>query len=178
MRLMLLAAGLLFCTGAAGQIGLAISDEEMLGPWRQATALVGTIAVAPAPQALQALDETLAELQAQLENTAIHIVARPEFAYDAAQWSVTLSGHVAQAGEALDAVLAAPAVPDRAAAERVHDSVRHLRDVLASRAPFERDVLQTLGSGSKNAIQALSRRWWTVSEYVEALRKAAAGSGR
>ena len=177
LRLSFLAAGLLFCAGASAQLGIAISDDEMLGPWRQATALLGSLAVvpgAPSQSALKAFDEALAELRVQLENTAVHIVARPEFAYDAAQWSYELSGQVAKAGDALDAVLAATAVPDPGAVARVHESIQHLRDVLAGRSAFERDVLQTLGSGSRNAIQVLSRRWWTVSEEVEALRKAGA----
>jgi hypothetical protein len=34
-------------------------------------------------------------------------------------------------------------------------------------------VLFALGSGSKNVIQALARRWWMVSESVEDVREAA-----
>jgi hypothetical protein len=166
-------AGLLLPALAFAQIGQGITDEEMLGPWQDAAAAIGRLqsgAGLAAP--LGQLDTVLADLQAQLEDTAVRIVARPEFAYDAAQWSEELSRQVGKSGAALEAVFAAADAGDdgRAAC----DGVARLQATLAQRVRFERDVLSALGSGSKHAIQALARRWWTVSERVEDVRKAAA----
>src|SRR5262245_36089930 len=97
MRLAVLAAGVLATSAAWAQLNPGITDPEMLDPWRQAAAVVQSIPAATHQASLveaTKLDEALAKLQARLEDTAIHIVARPEFSYDAAQWSFELGEEV------------------------------------------------------------------------------------
>ena len=182
MRNVVLEAGTaLSCIGisciALAQINQAITDPELLDPWRQAAFVVQSVPADPSTATREAaakLDAALAQMQARLEDTAIHIVARPEFAYDAAQWSSELAQEVERTGVALDDFYVAASLSDQPETVKSRESLDRLREILARRTSFERDVLATLGSGSKNAIQALSRRWWTASEQVEAVRKAAA----
>jgi hypothetical protein len=166
-------AVLVLPVAALAQHSPGITDEEMLGPWQDAAAALGRLQVGAAglAVALGQLDAELAKLQTQLEDTAVYIVARPEFSYDAAQWSEELSRQVGKSGEALEAVFAAVGTSDEA--RTACDEIAQLQATLAQRVRFERDVLFALGSGSKNVIQALARRWWMVSESVEDVREAA-----
>jgi hypothetical protein len=174
----LLLAGLLVANAAVAQISQAITDAQLTEPWTQARTFVASVpagaAVDPekAARDARALGESLAVLRARLEDTAISIVARPEFAYDAAQASFDLSRDVGEAAARLDAWLQDFPPDTVAAASGARAGIARLQETLAQRHAFERDVLQTLGSGSKNAIQALARRWWTAAEQVDALREA------
>jgi hypothetical protein len=179
----LLLASLIASAPAYAQLNQAITDAELYEPWTLArTAAVAAIA-AEARDADRAvadagnLDASLAALRARFEDTAIAIVARPEFAYDAAQASFELSREVADAGAKLQAWLADYPAGQGGEAAAARDAIARLEAVLAQRNAFERDVFLAVGSGSKHAIQALARRWWTAAEQVEALR-AAVGARR
>ena len=105
-------------------------------------------------------------MRREIEETAISIVARPEFGYDAAQRSFELSQRLIRVEQGLDALFAALAVADRPDVMAARESIGRLRRILEEKTRFERDVLATLGSGSKNAIQALAVRWWTAADRV------------
>ena len=58
------------------------------------------------------------------------------------------------------------------------ESLASLRGGLSSKNGLERDVLQALGSGSRNQIQSLAASWWDGSESVGRLREAVASARR
>ncbi len=175
MRLAFALVATLIAGTAAAQLNQAIGDQDLLEPWIQARAAVLALpAGSPADPAaraqfahqLDATEEELSGLRRELEEAAISIVARPEFAYDAAQRSFELSQRMIRVERGLDAMFAALAVADRPDVMAARDSIGRLRQILEERTRFERDVIAALGSGSKNAIQALAARWWTAGERV------------
>ncbi|HWA13680.1 MAG TPA: hypothetical protein VHA15_11345 [Burkholderiales bacterium] len=178
MRTLLLLAGLLACASVHAQLNQAIPDSELFEPWTLAQAAAKSAAsrtpadAQRAAVAAAALDATLAALRDRFEDTAIRIVARPEFSYDAAQTSYDMSMEVGQAAAGFDAWLGQYPQDDAGDAAAARAALSRLQAVLAQRNAFERDVFLAVGSGSKHAIQALSRRWWTASEHVEGLRLA------
>lgn len=183
MRLALALVALSLPGVAGAQWDQAISDKDLLDPWIQAKAVVLALpAGIPSDSTMRErlardfynLEEELSSLRTDLENTAVSIVARPEFSYDAAQRSFELSQQMGRVEQQLDAVFAALAISDRPDVKVTRDSVANLRQLLAARTRFERDVLITLGSGSKNAIQALAARWWTAADRVNDVREAVA----
>jgi len=168
---------------AWAQLDQAITDQDLVEPWTRATAVLSKV---PADglggrpdsneinSSLERLEQDLGSLARQLEETAVSIVARPEFAYDAAQASHELSFAVARVVTSLDALsgkLAPGGSPEMQAAR---EGMEKLRVRLAERTWFERDVMRTVGSGSKHAIQDLARRWWMAGEHVEDLQTAVA----
>ena len=175
-----LALAVSLLAGTAGaQWDQAISDKDLFDPWVQAaTVLQGLPAAgrsgAETREILASLEAELSSLRTELENTAISIVARPEFAYDAAQRSFELSQHVGKVESGLHALFAALHIRERPDAKAVQDSIENLKKILAGRTRFERDILTTVGTGSKNAIQALAARWWTAANRVNEVREAAA----
>ncbi|HEX4986172.1 MAG TPA: hypothetical protein VFV71_08910 [Burkholderiales bacterium] len=179
----LLLAGLLACAPAGAQLNQSIADEELYDPWIRAQAAVDSLGGVAAQDEARAqadartLDDALATLHARLEDVAIRIVARPEFAYDAAQASFDMSREVAQVSAGLDALLA-DFPPGAARGAEARAALDKLQATLERRVAFERDVLGAIGSGSKVAIQALSARWWAASEHVEALRTKVAAQHR
>lgn len=179
MRLALALAVALLAGTAGAQWDQAISDKDLLDPWVQAaTVLQGLPAAGPSGAAtreiLAGLEAELSSLRTELENTAMSIVARPEFAYDAAQRSFELSQHIGKVESAMDALFAALHIRERPDAKSVQDSLDNLKKILAGRTRFERDILTTVGTGSKNAIQALAARWWTAADRVDDVREAVA----
>jgi hypothetical protein len=81
---------------------------------------------------------------------------------------------VGEAAAGFDAWLANYPPEDAGGAAAARAALSRLQAVLAQRNAFERDVFLAVGSGSKHAIQGLSRRWWTASEHIEGLRLAIA----
>lgn len=172
MRRALALAALLFAGAAAAQWDQAISDKELLDPWVQAAIVLQGLPAAGPSGILASLEAELSSLRTELENTAISIVARPEFAYDAAQRSFELSQHIGKVEAGLDALFDALHISERPDAKAVQDSLDNLQKILAGRTRFERDILTTVGTGSKNAIQALAARWWTAADRVSDVAQA------
>jgi hypothetical protein len=177
-RLLCILAGLFACAPAHAQLNQAISDSELYEPWTLAQAAARAAAARTpddagrAAAAAAALEASLAALRDRFEDTAIRIVARPEFSYDAAQTSYEMSVQVGEAAAGFDAWLGQYPQDDAGGAAAARAALSRLQAILAQRNAFERDVFLAVGSGSKHAIQALSRRWWTASEHVEGLRLA------
>jgi hypothetical protein len=180
MRPVLALAAVLFAGTAGAQWDQAISDNDLLDPWIQAKAVVIALpadrlsGVATRADLIE-LEGHLSSLRTELENTAISIAGRPEFAYDAAERSYELSQKVGKVQQGLDALFAALAQSDRADVKSARESIGRLQKILAERVRFERDILNTVGSGSKNAIQALAARWWTAGDRVGEVGEAIAG---
>lgn len=176
MKPALALAALLLAGTAGAQWDQAISDKDLLDPWVQAaTVLQGLPAAgsgAATREILASLEAELSSLRTELENTAISIVARPEFVYDAAQRSFELSQRIGKVESGLDALFTALHIRERPDAKSVQDSFDNLKKILAGRTRFERDILTTVGTGSKNAIQALAARWWTAADRVNDVAQA------
>jgi hypothetical protein len=176
-------AALLFAGTAAAQLSAAISDTALQEPWMHSKAVVLTLADAvggetdPAQrtrldQDLDGLERDLTELQGQLELVAIGIVTRIGYAYNAAEDSRGLALQIGKVEADFAALYADLAVAQRADAKAAQASIAALRETLAKERPFESDVNQAIGSGSKNAIQALAGRWWAAGESVGETRAA------
>lgn len=183
MRIALALVASLVSATAGAQWDQAISDKELLDPWIQAAAVLRVLSVDDATAAATGrrfvpLEEDLASLRAELENIAIGIVGRPEFAYDAAQRSFELSQQVEKVGQGLDAVFTELSVAERPDVKAAKAAIAGFQQILAGRTRFERDVLTTVGSGSKNAMQALAARWWTAADRVDDVRSALVGLQR
>ena len=171
MRLAIVLAILLFTGSAGAQWDQAISDKNLLDPWLQAATLLQGLPATDSSNSetreiLASLEAELSSLRTELQNTAVSIVARPEFAYDAAQRSFELSQHIGKVESGMIALFVALNINERPDVKAVQDSLDNLKTILAGRTRFERDVLTTVGSGSKNAIQALAARWWTAGDRV------------
>lgn len=176
--LLLLGAG-----SATAQMNVAISDAELQDPWVQSRAVVRTLAGAveseddpvrrmQAGSELDALARDLAEVQKGFEGMAIGIASNIGYAYIAAQASRELALEVGKVEADLAALYAGFGVAQRADAVAAQAAIAALREILARERPFERDVTQAIGSGSRNAIQALAGRWWAASEQVGETRDA------
>lgn len=167
----------------AAQMNAAISDGELQEPWVQSRAVVRSLADAveteddPALRAqvyrdLDALERDLAELQAQIENVAIAIATNIGYAYTAEEVSRALAMTIGKVGSDFAALYADLNVAQRQDVIAAQASIGTLEKVLARERPFERDITQAIGSGSKNAIQALAGRWWAASERIGEARDA------
>lgn len=179
----LLFAGVLGVGSAAAQLNAAISDGELQEPWMQSRAVVQSLVEAvrsesdPARRAridrdLDALERDLADLQGKVERMAIGIASNIGYAYTAAEASRELALDVGKVEAGFAALYAGFGVAQRADAVAAQAAIAALREILARERPFERDVTQAIGSGSKNAIQALAGRWWAAGEQVGETRKA------
>ena len=170
------------------QMDQAITTKDLVEPWDRARAVLLSLAHSldsfdevhkrQLDRELGALDAQLSELQSQEEDVAIGIVSKPEFAYVAPASSHQLWKQVAQIGMSLTALFCGSTICQRPDVLGVQESVDTLRRDLSEKNGLERDVLQALGSGSRNEIQALAARWWEGSESVGKLREAVASLRR
>jgi hypothetical protein len=168
---------------ATAQMNAAISDGELQEPWVQSRAVVQTLADAVETEDdpvrrtqfdrdLDVLERDLAELQAQVENVAISIASNIGYAYTAEEVSRALAMTIGKVGSDFAAFYADLNVAQRQDVIAAQESIGALEQVLARERPFERDITQAIGSGSKNAIRALAGRWWAASERVGEVRDA------
>lgn len=180
---------LLAAASAAAQMDAAISDAELQDPWIRSKAVVSTLADAIGDKGDQAkraqldrdldgLEGSLSELQAQLEKVAIRIVSKPEYSYIAAEDSRELARQIGKVEAGFAALYAGLALSDRADVLAAQAAIAALRELLSREHPFERDVTQAIGSGSKNVIQALAGRWWAASERAGEAKDAVIGLRR
>jgi hypothetical protein len=127
---------------------------------------------------LSALDGELSELESEEQTVAIKIVSRPEFAYVVSENSDRMVKQLAAIEKRFDGMFDALSVSGRTDVLALKESLASLRGGLSSKNGLERDVLQALGSGSRNQIQSLAASWWDGSESVGRLREAVASARR
>lgn len=176
--------GILLAAGSAtAQMNAAISDGELQDPWVRSGAVARTLADAieavydsarraQVDRDMDALERDLGELQAQIEKVAIAIASNIGYAYTAAEVSGALAMTVGKVGTDFAALYADLNVTQRADVIAAQESIGALEQVFARERPFERDINQAIGSGSKNAIQALAGRWWAAGERIGEARDA------
>src|SRR5262252_959387 len=172
------------CPGRAAAQVPAITEKDLTEPWTRATAAVRALASVSAKlsaseraeldRQLGQLDDSLGRLQAQEEKAAIRIVAVPEFVYSAAESSAEMSAQVAEISQRFDRLFLDAGLHDDADVRAMHTSLTALERLLANKNALESDIIQAVGSGNKNLIQALAGQWWTGAESVGSAREALA----
>jgi hypothetical protein len=175
--------GILETGTATAQLDQDLSDRDVIEPWLRAKEVVVSLKPALAgPMAkdrrgrldagLDTLIDELSKLQADLEKVAIRIVAVPEFAYDASNKSSELSAQVLDIKKSFDALFGELQIQERPDVQAMQSGIDALRQSLHSKDRFEHDVVNAIGSGSKNQMQTLAGQWWKVSESVEGVKLA------
>jgi len=178
--------GILGTGTATAQLDQGLSDRDVIEPWLRAKEVVVSLQPALAsPMAddrrgrldagLDTLIDELSKLQADLEKVAIRIVAVPEFAYEASNKSSELSAQVLDIKKSFDALFGELQIQERPDVQAMQSAIDALRQSLYNKNRFEHDVVNAIGSGSKNQMQALAGRWWKVGESVEAVKLAIEG---
>jgi len=158
----------------------------LIDPWLRAKAVVLSLGPLLDPSAaggqrehadadLSRLADELSALQSELEKVAIRIVAVPEFAYEASNKSSELSAQVLDIKKSFDALFGELQIEERPDVQAMQSAIDALRQSLYNKNRFEHDVVNAIGSGSKNQMQALAGRWWKVGESVEAVKLAIEG---
>ena len=179
----------LLCTAeATAQLAQAIGTKDLVEPWNRATEIMRSLTHSFASvdeqekrrldRELSALDGELSELESEEQTVALKIVSRPEFAYVVSENSDRMAKQLAGIEKGFDGVFDALSVSGRADVLALKESLASLRGGLSSKNGLERDVLQALGSGSRNQIQSLAASWWDGSESLGRLREAVAVARR
>lgn len=176
-------AGMLACLAltalppslARAQLGTEIGEQALTAPWiAHNAALVAAQRTASPPIDGAARDRridrlTLAqvaigEFESQVDELIERVGFDTQFGYVAAETSLALSRKLSEIDSALDALYADVGVRDR---DDVHDArskLRELAAVLEKKSPFERDVVNALGSGVRQTRVDLATRWWKGEE--------------
>ena len=177
------------CSGeATAQLAQAIPTKELVEPWNRAADVIRSLRPSfdtldereklQLDREMSELDKTLAELESQEQTVAIKIVSYPEFAYVVSESSDLMAEQLTRVENRFAGMLDALSVSGRADVSAMRASLKSLREGLSNNKGLERDVLQALGSGSKNQIQSLAASWWEGSESVGRLREALATAKR
>lgn len=182
----LLMAGWVLALGcsasAQAQSSPAIAESELREPWvAQLQVLESLPAVAPDQmpvERLLGLETALAEYERQVDRVIDRIVGDPQFAYVADETSRALAKQLGEVHARFDAVYGALGIGDRADVRKAQAALDALRRTLAAEKPFEKDVLQALGSGSRQQIVGLATRWWNGEERAIAVKKAVGALAR
>ncbi|MEO8040893.1 MAG: hypothetical protein ABI794_19150 [Betaproteobacteria bacterium] len=176
---------------ATAQSDRAITQDVLRDPWVRALAVLesssGPIAGAKADThvrldgVLEPLEVAIGGFETQVDRVIDRLVGDPQFAYVAAQTSHELSAQLAEVYSLFTALYTTLGVQDRGDVVSAQAALADLRDVLNAGSSFERDVVQVLGSGSRQQIVELATRWWNGEERAIAVKKRVAelrqGSG-
>lgn len=181
VRGVLLGAMVLCAISAHAQSDAAITEAMLREPWVQQLAVLESVspAVASAPAGeqaalgakLAALEAALADYEEKVDRTIDRIIGDPQFAYIATEWSAELAERVAAVHAQFDALYAALGVAERGDVRKAQASLDALRELLARRQPFERDVINAIGTFSREPIVGLATRWWNGEERAIAVKK-------
>jgi hypothetical protein len=179
---------LLCTTQATAQLAQTIGTKDLVEPWNRGIevmrSLTPSFASVGEPEKrrldreLRGLDGELSELESEEETVAIKVVSYPEFAYIVSEYADRLAKQVAAIEKRFEGMFDAFSVSERTDVLALKESLAALRGGLSSKNGLERDVLQALGSGSKNQIQSLAASWWEGSESVGRLRGEVASARR
>jgi hypothetical protein len=174
-------AAVLSASGAAqAQSDPAIPESTLRDPWVAQLRVIESLPdTGPLPRdQLADLETALGEYERQVDRVIDRIVGDPQFAYVADQTSQALAKQLAQVQLRFDAVYGAVGIGDRADVRDAQGALDALRRTLAAEKPFEADVLQALGSGSRQQIVGLATRWWNGEERAIAVKKAVGARAR
>jgi len=170
--------------GASGiahaQTDPAIPESTLRDPWVAHLQVVGALPETgpESRDALADLEAALGEYERQVDRVIDRIVGDPQFAYVATETSRDLAQQLSQVHARFAAVYGTVGIADRSDAREAQIALDRLRQVLADERPFEKDVLQALGSGSRQQIVGLATRWWNGEERMIAVKKAVGALAR
>ena len=178
MRALLL-SGLLLCSGSAGaQLDQAIPEAALREPWDRQLAVLqslsGSIAAAPSDaraqvdDALAILQVTLGEFELQVDRVIDRMIGDAQFAYVAAETSQELSVQLAEIHARFETLYTVLGVQARSDVRAAQTSLDRLREILQTKTPFERDVMQASGFMQRRG--ELATRWWNGEERAIAVR--------
>lgn len=178
MRALLL-SGLLLCSGSAGaQLDQAIPEAALREPWDRQLAVLqslsGSIAAAPSDaraqvdDALAILQVTLGEFELQVDRVIDRMIGDAQFAYVAAETSQELSVQLAEIHARFETLYTVLGVQARSDVRAAQTSLDRLREILQTKTPFERDVMQASGFMQRRV--ELATRWWNGEERAIAVR--------
>jgi hypothetical protein len=174
-------AVVLSASGAArAQSDAAIPESTLREPWVAQLRVIESVpAVDPLPRdALADLESALGEYERQVDRVIDRIVGDPQFAYVADRISRDLALQVSRIHTRFAAVYVALGIVDRPDVRAAQESLERLHDVLSAEKPFEKDVLQALGSASRQQIVGLATRWWNGEERAIAVKQAVGALAR
>lgn len=174
-------AVVLSTAGAAlAQSDPAIPESLLREPWIAQLRVIGSLHEAgPLPRtALEDLEVAIGEYERQVDRVIDRIVGDPQFAYVADQTSRALAEQLAQVLARFDEVYGALGLGERPDVRAAQSALDLLRRTLAAEQPFEKDVLQALGSGSRQQIVELATRWWKGEERAIAVKQAVGAHAR
>lgn len=162
-------------SGAAhAQSDPAIPESSLRDPWVAQLQVIESLSDTESwpREALADLEVALGEYERQVDRVIDRIVGDPQFAYVAAETSQDLAQQLLQVHARFAAVYGTLGIADRSDVRAAQTALDRLRRVLADERPFEKDVLQALGSGSRQQIVGLATRWWNGEERAIAVKKA------
>ena len=174
-------AVVLSTAGAAlAQSDPAIPESLLREPWIAQLRVIGSLHEAgPLPRtALEDLEVAIGEYERQVDRVIDRIVGDPQFAYVADQTSRALAEQLAQVLARFDEVYGALGLGERPDVRAAQSALDLLRRTLAAEQPFEKDVLQALGSGSRQQIVERATRWWKGEERAIAVKQAVGAHAR
>lgn len=182
----LLMAGMALALGSSGPVQAqsdpAIAESALREPWvaqlRVLESLPGVASDQVLIEELVGLERALGEYERQVDRVIDRIVGDPQFAYVADETSRALAQQLALVQGRFGAVYGALGIGDRADVREAQAALDALRRTLAAEKPFEKDVLQALGSGSRQQIVGLATRWWNGEERAIAVKKAVGALAR
>ena len=171
-----------YASSAGAQLSSAITESDLVRPWEQHLAVLqsvpdsatsaGEAAAAPGfNEALSSLEVKISEFEAEVTELINRLAGDPQFPYVVLDTSTTLSTRLVAVHTAFDAAYAAMGVAARDDARAAQASLDSLREILQKRTPLERDVVNALGSGSRQQIVALATRWWHSEEKAAEVRE-------
>jgi len=170
---------------ADAQSDQEIPEAALKEPWNQQLtvlqSLSATITSANADvrsqldNVLATLETALGEYERQVDRVIDRVVGDPQFAYVAAETSEALSAQLLDVHSGFAALYSMLGVEERTDVQAAQASLDALRKTLQAQVYFERDVVQALGSGSRQQIVGLATRWWYGEERAIAVRKFVAG---
>jgi hypothetical protein len=174
---------LLVCTGSAhAQASRAIPETALRTPWEQHLAILQSVSVPISSargeegrkrlaDALSASELALGGYETQVDQVIDRLVSDPQYAYAAEDTSRALALRLGEVHARLDVLYDVLRMRERDDVRAAQASLETLRDALARKIPFERDVARALGSGSRQEIVGLATCWWNGEERAIAVKK-------
>ena len=170
----------------SAQFNTAITDRMYEQPWQLHLEVISNLSpgqlAALRSDGGQEIDRTLIYLQTDAEyfqkqvlDTVEQLVAVPEFAQMSREisksWASTLERvdrHLKSVYDHLDLAYDPKVI-------EANTATAELIGALSNQASFERDVLNSLGTGVRQRIKDMATRWWNSSQGLTELSKAIIG---
>lgn len=181
----LTAAALSIClalSDAAAQLGAEIGEQALSAPWIAQRAALDAAQRAAAQTTDAAARErridrltlaqvTIGEFEALVDELIERVGFDTQFGYVAADTSLALAHKLTDIAAALDALYADLGMSARDDVRGAQAQLRELAAALEKKTPFERDVVNALGSGVRQSRVDLATRWWKGEEAAAQVGK-------